>query len=497
MKRYIFLLVFIFSSLTQVTAQDGGTPAGCTEEVGCFTFQYLGATENADDPNIHILTYTLQVNCSERLEYVAFELPEGKKAATPADVYARDPKYNVYNGTTSGKKIETEFNAIQFTAKNKYDLNNGAIDTFRYYLETADLMAMQDVRIQAKSGGTVSNTSFNFEACGIRSTTPEPFCTLGDENMTFGFINATDNEDGTTTVRFSLQNNTATDLEALTIEVADAPQPLAIEGNGAAYRAKYNYQVEIDAAAGIISYNAQNTRGFANGQRDMFVLIMPTEAYNTNPYFTLSATAGDVTSVTGFNTVTCEDTPLTPLPVELVSFQGKVTQSSIELNWTTASEKDNDRFEVEHSQDGHTFAKIGTVKGAGNSNVLLHYNFSDKKAAQGTNYYRIRQVDFDGKYELSNVIAIENRASLATTGMVVYPNPATGSNITISLGNAASGNTLIRITNMNGRVVFTQEVAAGEQQVDISLPSLQIPQGMYMVSLQDGSSLQTQKLIIR
>ena len=497
MKRYIFLLAILISSLTQVAAQGGGTPAGCTEEVGCFTFQYLGATENLDNPNTYILTYTVQVNCDTPLEYIAFELPEGSRAATPANVYARDPKYNVDNGKTSGSKIKTDYNAIQFTAKKNVVINNGMTDTIRYHLEAADMAAMQDVRIQAKAGETVANTSFNFEACGVNSATPEPICTLGDENMMFGFINATDNEDGTTTVRFSLENNTATDLTSLAIEVADAPQPITLEGNGASYRAKYKYQFVVDEATGMITFNSQNTAGFANGQRDMFAFVMPTAAYETNPFFTLSATAGDVTAVTGFNTVTCEDSPIVPLPVELVSFQGKATQSSIELNWTTASEKDNDRFEVERSQDGRTFARIGTVKGAGNSSVLLKYNFSDPKAAQGTNYYRIRQVDFDGKYEMSHVIAIENRAGLTAKGMSVYPNPASGSTVTVALGSAASGNTLIRITNMNGRVVYTQEIAAGEQQAEISLAALQIPQGMYMVSLQDGSSQQTQKLIIR
>ena len=82
---------------------------------------------------------------------------------------------------------------------------------------------------------------------------------------------------------------------------------------------------------------------------------MPTDAYTANPSFTLVLQAGQTIVATGFNTTTCEDEAITPLPVELLSFEGKATQSGIELNWETASESNNQGFDVERSTDGKNF----------------------------------------------------------------------------------------------------------------------------------------------
>lgn len=94
------------------------------------------------------------------------------------------------------------------------------------------------------------------------------------------------------------------------------------------------------------------------------------------------------------------------LPVELIGFHGKRSGLYNELEWVTASEKNADYFNVERSLDGKTFTKVGKVQAAGNSNTLKTYTFKD--IAEGVVYYRLRQIDFDGAFEYSKVIAVNS-----------------------------------------------------------------------------------------
>ncbi|MGV3642348.1 MAG: hypothetical protein ACO1NZ_17630, partial [Adhaeribacter sp.] len=126
---------------------------------------------------------------------------------------------------------------------------------------------------------------------------------------------------------------------------------------------------------------------------------------------------------------------IAPLPVELISFEGEATKSGVLLEWATATEKNNDRFEVERSTNGVTFTKIAEVKGNGNATAKRTYSLRDAKASRGTHYYRLKQVDFDGTSEYSKMIAVENNLSAAASGLLVAPNPANGQ-FTIALDNS-------------------------------------------------------------
>ncbi|WP_242926815.1 T9SS type A sorting domain-containing protein [Pontibacter vulgaris] len=497
MKRIIFLLTILASFCAGAKAQDSAS--GCTQEVGCFRFQMIGA-EVTNTNNI-MLTYTLQVNCNTRLEYVAFELPEGKTAASPADIYARDPKYIVTNGRTgNSSKLNTAFNAIQFEAKNKIELKAGAVDTFRYYLALEDYAALQTVRVQAKEANNTnaSTATFNMAECGLPTTIPAPLCIIDQGEIVYGFAGATTNTDGTTTLRFGIQNKTAANVTAVTFEIPEAPQPVSVPGNGNIYKARYNYKVTLDEESGLLTYDAQNATNFSNGNGDVFTFSIPTELYNRNSYFQISVTTSDNLYNTGFNTITCDDQPIVPLPVELVSFKGKVTESGIELNWSTASEKDNDRFEIEKSSNGKNFNTIGQVNGAGNSTTAKRYNFTDTKADAGTNYYRLKQIDTNGTSEYSKIIAVDNKATLAEDGnLMLYPNPATGNIVTVALGNANTTGTILRIMDRNGREVHRETIVAGTRQTDLLLQSLHIKKGMYMISIQQGDKIESKKLIVQ
>lgn len=109
-----------------------------------------------------------------------------------------------------------------------------------------------------------------------------------------------------------------------------------------------------------------------------------------------------------------------PLPVTLLSFTGTNKGSSNQLAWQTTSETNSDYFEVERSDNAILFKKIGEkVLGSGNTNQLTSYSFIDMNYNPTTNYYRLKQIDLDGKFNYSRIIAIENSVNLT-----LYPNPA-------------------------------------------------------------------------
>lgn len=134
----------------------------------------------------------------------------------------------------------------------------------------------------------------------------------------------------------------------------------------------------------------------------------------------------------------------TPLPIDLFNFYLENLSNRIVINWQTLSEHNNAYFEVQKSSDAKAFETIGTVEAAGNSTDLLSYSFIDDEK-NGVVYYRLKQVDFDGKYVYSQVLSSEN-----ATKTVFYPNPSTGS-INLSVINE---NATVSIINSLGTIVY-------------------------------------------
>ncbi|MBK8339861.1 MAG: hypothetical protein IPK99_07610 [Flavobacteriales bacterium] len=94
------------------------------------------------------------------------------------------------------------------------------------------------------------------------------------------------------------------------------------------------------------------------------------------------------------------------LPVELISFTAYCRDNEVNLQWSTASERDNDHFAIERSADGYAWETIGWVPGAGNAQHTIQYSFSDAGVTDALNYYRLGQTDFDGTITYSSVVAV-------------------------------------------------------------------------------------------
>ncbi|WP_347157566.1 T9SS type A sorting domain-containing protein [Pontibacter chitinilyticus] len=180
------------------------------------------------------------------------------------------------------------------------------------------------------------------------------------------------------------------------------------------------------------------------------------------------------------------------LPVELVYFKGQVASSTGKFQWVTASEKNNDRFEVERSEDGRNFLKIGEVKGHGNSSSAINYSFIDTNPAPGTNYYRLRQVDTDGTTSFSTVVALafssaSSQTLSKTSQASVYPTFAT-TEVTVRVSEAAR----IQVLDATGKPITSlTSPASGE----LILPVQHLQRGVYFVTIYTGQQRETLRFV--
>ncbi|RNI29326.1 T9SS C-terminal target domain-containing protein [Rufibacter latericius] len=187
-----------------------------------------------------------------------------------------------------------------------------------------------------------------------------------------------------------------------------------------------------------------------------------------------------------------------PLPVTLTRFEGVSRNGAVELAWSTASEINNDRFEIERSANGKDFKKVGEVKGNGNSSALIDYAYTDRTAASGTLYYRLRQVDFDNAFEYSKVIAVSHNAGSASQAAInVFPNPVTSGVVGIRFAEQVQGAATIRLSDLSGKVLHSQDWSSVDSQVDMNLTGLNLRAGIYMLSVTANGRSTTQRIVVR
>jgi hypothetical protein len=110
------------------------------------------------------------------------------------------------------------------------------------------------------------------------------------------------------------------------------------------------------------------------------------------------------------------------LPIELVSFDCEWSGNNVNLNWVSASEINNDYFLIEYSTDGFNWVMVNKVEGAGNSSSLLEYTTTHYNVSSGNHYYRLTQVDFDGKHETFNIISCEKHINKEHIEIIEYYN---------------------------------------------------------------------------
>lgn len=168
------------------------------------------------------------------------------------------------------------------------------------------------------------------------------------------------------------------------------------------------------------------------------------------------------------------------LPVTWLNVDGRSTPNGDLITWATSSEFNNDRFEIEHTTDGETFVKIAEVKAAlGNSSSRQDYQYNHQTISGNTNYYRIKQVDRDGKSQYSKIVIV--RSALADHTISIYPNPV--KNIAVlKLPQVADGTSIdLQVISIYGMQVLKQTKTVNNQTV--SLDTGNLASGTYILQI--------------
>lgn len=184
---------------------------------------------------------------------------------------------------------------------------------------------------------------------------------------------------------------------------------------------------------------------------------------------------------------------LSPTPVRFSRFSVSQVNKAVLLNWATSYELNNRGFSIERSVDGRNWQEITFIAGTNAGDNLRQYAFTDPAPVKGINYYRIRQVDFDGKATFSAVQKINFSGLLNPHS--VFPNPA-NDRISLKLGVIENDNTRFDIIAPDGRVLKTGALYKSQSNTVKSLDLNGLPAGVYLLSIGDAASRQIIRVVL-
>lgn len=184
------------------------------------------------------------------------------------------------------------------------------------------------------------------------------------------------------------------------------------------------------------------------------------------------------------------------LPVSLLNFKGSCKENKIELEWQTASEINNDYFEVEKAKNAVNFIPIGRVYGNGNSSVIQQYNFQDLEPNNGVAYYRLKQVDFNADVDYSSIIAMNSCNGLEFEVTNLYYNSQQHEIVVNLIVNNLS-TVLLKLIDVQGKLILNHTMSVDENQQEIRLPiSGSINSGIYVINFVTDNFVANRKLYI-
>lgn len=228
-------------------------------------------------------------------------------------------------------------------------------------------------------------------------------------------------------------------------------------------------------------------------------IVTPVNIINSIPLTDVASTSNNITyaqfnGITSFSggTGATGVGPLIndPLPVELLYFNASCQNSSLTLDWATASEKNADKFIVEGSNDGIAFENIGSVLAYGNSNSLKEYEYKVNEPKH--KYYRLLQIDFDGTQEYFKIVS----APCDLSQNMIAARYASNEGIIVEIQSSKNKEMTLTLTSTNGQNILNQkiDVQAGSQRLVLSTEKL--PKGIYIISVGNAYQQQTSKLSV-
>ena len=184
----------------------------------------------------------------------------------------------------------------------------------------------------------------------------------------------------------------------------------------------------------------------------------------------------------------------TILPIELTALTATCDGRSSLVEWTTASERNNDYFSLERSDDAINFTEVARIAGAGNSIEPLSYSYTDYGVRGGDNYYRLVQVDYDGTRTASEIVLANCIEASGEPEVLAYPNPFNG-DLTVELENFGNQPARIDVYDVLGRLVYTEDVDAPQNNYQTVLHLSDLPDATYTVRVGTSTFVINRKVV--
>ena len=176
------------------------------------------------------------------------------------------------------------------------------------------------------------------------------------------------------------------------------------------------------------------------------------------------------------------------LPVELIKFTARKEGEAVSLRWLTASESNNMGFELERSADAASWETLDFIHGNGTTSSPQTYQYVDETPMSGHNYYRLKQIDFNGQFEYSDIVVvyIDNQQSTFN----IFPNPVTKDHFQLQFSETL--NATVEVYDLTGRLLYSQLI---KNRNTMELGPL--PAGIYTIQYTSEGIRQTQKLQVK
>ena len=183
------------------------------------------------------------------------------------------------------------------------------------------------------------------------------------------------------------------------------------------------------------------------------------------------------------------------LPVDLISFNAQERDGAVNLYWKTAFETQNEKFEIEHSTNNSSFRKVGEIQGNRSTLQLSNYTFYHQKPNRGENYYRLKQIDFNGNFEYSNIVSIKLESNRNIVGEI-YPNPTASRMVNLSYDAMTAEHLSIAVFSISGKLetIFPISILKGENNLQLDLSTLS--NGIYLLNFSNAINSNWRKLIL-
>lgn len=437
----------IYSTPVLSSSPAGSSPSISLSADGSYTF-----TGNVPGTYVYEIKYCgiQQWSCPTQLLTITVSDAQADDALP---ILFADAGIGAFNQSVTLQTLSNDF-----SGNTNYSLNPATVSIVQ---ATAPDMATQgSLQVNPLNGnitfipvnGFTGTVTYTYEVC---NNAPIPQCSQAEQNVTILPNNAVN---GLIASDDFLQTNINTavngnalinDMDAFNFMLSATPQQTTING------------------VGTLNLLADGSFSFVPAMNFVGVASFPyTVCNNNNP---VSCATAVIEIFVRPNNVA--------LPVSWLSFKAKMINNGVELNWATAMEQNNDYFVVERSLNGVTFKSIGQVKGSGNTKEERQYTFFDANPLQGLNYYRIKQVDFNGESAYSRIAIVRN--SIQNTASI-YPNPVKDIlNIQI-LDTAVK---MVRLFDAQGRQVM--EATINNSNAHLDLGSLQ--HGVYFLQFDNGT----------